>query len=30
MTAGQVRDALAPFEPYRGLTAFYLLGASQL
>jgi len=30
MTAGQVREALAPFKPYRGLAAFYLLGASQV
>lgn len=30
MTADQVREALAPFKPYRGLAAFYLLGASQV
>jgi DNA-3-methyladenine glycosylase II len=30
MTADQVRQALAPFKPYRGLAAFYLLGASQV
>lgn len=30
MTADQVREALAPFKPYRGLVAFYLLGASQV
>lgn len=30
MRAEQVREALAPFKPYRGLAAFYLLGASQV
>jgi len=30
MTAKQVREALAPFKPYRGVTAFYLLGISQV
>jgi DNA-3-methyladenine glycosylase II len=30
MTADQAREALAPFRPYRGLAAFYLLGASQV
>jgi 3-methyladenine DNA glycosylase/8-oxoguanine DNA glycosylase len=30
MTADQVREALGPFKPYRGLVAFYLLGASQV
>jgi DNA-3-methyladenine glycosylase II len=29
MTAEEVREALAPFEPYRGLAAFYLLAASR-
>ena len=30
MTADEVREALTPFKPYRGLAAFYLLGASQV
>ena len=30
MTADQVREALGPFKPYRGLAAFYLLAVSQV
>jgi DNA-3-methyladenine glycosylase II len=30
LTAEEVREALAPFEPYRGMVAFYLLAHSQL
>lgn len=30
MTADQVRETLAPFKPYRGLTAFYLLSTSKV
>jgi DNA-3-methyladenine glycosylase II len=30
LTSGEVREALAPFEPYWGLLAFYLLADSRV